>query len=105
MMTNKTPKQVSYESDLIGLAISIVLDHHTRLSSNSEDSELIAAQAIYIMSEVERFELHGEIGPSVFQSASNLFSNFCAQYQNDDHRFLWGTMDDELRRIANEASF
>lgn len=104
-MTHKTPHQVAYEADVIGLALSIAQDHQTRLSRNSEDTDLVANQAIYIMHEVEKFELHGEMSASVFQSASNLFSNFYAQHQNEDHRFLWGNIDDELRRIANEASF
>lgn len=104
-MPKKTSQEVSYETDLIGLALSIVQDHLARLSRNGEDTDLVANQAIYIMTEVEKYELHGEMSSSVFQSASNLFANFCAQYQDDDHRFLWGTMDDELRRIASEASF
>lgn len=104
-MTNKTPKQVEYEADLVGLAVSIVQNHYARLSTNSADEELIANQAIFIMAEIEQYELHGEISPTVFQSASNLFSNFCAQYQDEEHRFMWGNLDDELRRIASESSF
>ena len=104
-MKHKTSHQVSYEADLIGLALSIVQDHQARLSKNSDDTDLVANQAIYIMHEVEKFELHGDISASVFQSASNLFSNFYAQHQDDDHRFLWGNIDDELRRIASEASY
>lgn len=104
-MKHKTSHQVSYEADLIGLALSIVQDHQARLSRNSEDTDLFANQAIYIMLEVEKFELHGDMSASVFQSASNLFSNFYAQHQDDDHRFLWGNIDDELKRIASEASF
>jgi hypothetical protein len=105
IMADKILQQVSYEAELIGLALSIVQDHQARLSRNSEDTDLIATQAIYIMHEVEKYELNGEMCASVFQSASNLFANFCAQYQDDDHRFLWGTMDDELRRVASEASY
>ena len=104
-MSDKTPKQVSYEADLTGLALSIVQDHQARLSKNGEDTDLIANQAIYIMDEVENYELHGEMSASVFQSASNLFTNFYAQHQTDEYRFLWGNIDDELRRIASEASF
>lgn len=104
-MKNKTPKQVSYESDLIGLALSIVQDHQTRMSRNGEDTDLVANQAIYIMSEIEKYDLHGEMSASVFQSASNLFSNFYAQHQTNEQRFLWGFIDDELRRLSSEASF